>query len=200
MDTLHNPQQKLWSWKHTFSFHFPTGVYSIVLTVVDNGGNIRLSRRFVFFDDDPYDVTIKGNSSTMRVLSATQETDYLWLTNLDSSGGTTSVILDWQNHFINEHHHNQGLLKPIGSYLSTTIDPGEYNKLVLLNETHFIQLLFPLQYNHNHESYVLVEIIYHLCLDRIDCNNNNNNTSICKAPSIYVDIFRGALKKVTVQK
>ena len=30
-------------------------------------------------------------------------------------------------------------------------------------------------------------------------NNNNNNTSICKAPSIYVDIFRGALRKVTVQ-
>ena len=93
--------------------------------MVDNAGNVRLSRRFVLFDGDPNDVTIQGNSTTMRVLSATRETDYVWLTNLESSGGTTSVILDWQNHFINEYHLNQGLLKPIGSYATETINDGE---------------------------------------------------------------------------
>ncbi|XP_038050911.1 uncharacterized protein LOC119724062 [Patiria miniata] len=98
-----------------------TGVYSIVLTTVDNAGNFRLSRRFVFFDDDPDDVTMQNNAS-VRLLSATEETDYEWLIDLDSSGGMTSVVLDWTNRFINIHHLNQGFLKPIGSYVNATID------------------------------------------------------------------------------
>ncbi|XP_038050910.1 uncharacterized protein LOC119724061 [Patiria miniata] len=98
-----------------------TRVYSIVLTTVDNAGNFRLSRRFVFFDDDPDDVTMQNNAS-VRLLSATKETDYEWLIDLDSSGGMTSVVLDWTNRFINIHHLNQGFLKPIGSYVNATID------------------------------------------------------------------------------
>ncbi|XP_038050907.1 uncharacterized protein LOC119724059 [Patiria miniata] len=97
------------------------GVYSIVLAAVDNAGNFRLSRRFVFFDDDPNDVTMQNNA-TVRLLSATEETHYEWLIDLDSNGGMTSVVLDWTNRFINIHHLNQGLLKPIGSYASATID------------------------------------------------------------------------------
>ncbi|XP_038062737.1 uncharacterized protein LOC119733220 [Patiria miniata] len=97
------------------------GVYSIVLSVVDNAGNVRLSRRFVFFDDDPHDVTLQDDSS-LRVVSATAETNYVWMTSLDSSGGMTSVQLDWTNRFMNAPHHNQGLLKPIGSYVAGTID------------------------------------------------------------------------------
>ncbi|XP_038057739.1 uncharacterized protein LOC119729229 [Patiria miniata] len=97
------------------------GVYSIVLSVVDNAGNVKLSRRFVFFDDNPHDVTLQDDSS-LRVVSATAETNYVWMTNLDSSGGMTSVQLDWTNRFMNAPHHNQGLLKPIGSYVAGTID------------------------------------------------------------------------------
>ena len=78
----------------------------------------------MFFDDNPDDVTIQSDSP-LRVISATAETNYEWLTSLDSSGGTTSVQLAWTGHFTNVHHHNQGLLKPIGSYVSGTIDSGE---------------------------------------------------------------------------
>ncbi|XP_022103276.1 uncharacterized protein LOC110986013 isoform X2 [Acanthaster planci] len=97
------------------------GVYSFILSAIDNAGNVKLSRRFVFFDDDLDDVTVKNNSP-LRVVSATAETNYLWLTNLDSSGRTTPVQLAWTGHFTNVHHHNQGLLKPIGFYVAGTID------------------------------------------------------------------------------
>ncbi|XP_038044290.1 uncharacterized protein LOC119718928 [Patiria miniata] len=97
------------------------GVYSVILSVVDNAGNVRQSRRFVFFDNDPDDVTIQSNFS-LCVVSATEETDFMWLTNLDPSKGATSVQLDWTGHFINERHHSQGWLKPIGSYVGGTID------------------------------------------------------------------------------
>ncbi|XP_071784665.1 uncharacterized protein [Asterias amurensis] len=97
------------------------GVYSIVLTAVDNGGNTRLARRFVFLDDDQNDVTIQG-THPLRVLSATTETNFEWITSLDTTGGTTSVPLDWASRFINLHHYNQGLLKPIGDWVSGSID------------------------------------------------------------------------------
>ncbi|XP_038050780.1 uncharacterized protein LOC119723938 isoform X2 [Patiria miniata] len=104
------------------SVTFPhVGVYSIILTTVDNAGNTKLSRRFVFFDDDPNDVTVQ-NDSPLRVLSATSKSEYVWLTSLGPDGGTTSVELDWANRFTNAHHHSQGLLKPIGSYVSGHID------------------------------------------------------------------------------
>ncbi|XP_022102003.1 uncharacterized protein LOC110985345 [Acanthaster planci] len=100
------------------SVTFPhVGVYSIILDVVDNAGNVKRSRRFVFFDDDPDDVTTRSDAP-LRVVSATPETSYKWLTSLDSSGGTTSVRLDWTNHFTNVRHHSEGLLKGIGYYLN----------------------------------------------------------------------------------
>ncbi|XP_022107048.1 uncharacterized protein LOC110988105 [Acanthaster planci] len=96
------------------------GVYSVILSVVDNAGNFRLSRRFVFYDNDQSDVTIQTDSP-LRVTSASSNTDYLWLTSLNS-GRPTSVDLVWTNRFINVHHVNQGLLKPIGSYTAGLID------------------------------------------------------------------------------
>ncbi|XP_038050540.1 uncharacterized protein LOC119723761 [Patiria miniata] len=99
------------------------GVYSVVLGVYDNAGNVKHSRRFVFFDDNDSDVTFTQSNASVRVLSATEETDYVWLTHLDSLAGTTSVHLDWTNRFINEYHHNQGLLKPIRPYVPATIHP-----------------------------------------------------------------------------
>lgn len=96
-----------------------------MLTAVDNAGNTRLARRFVFLDDDQSDVTIQG-THPLRVLSATTETNFEWITSLDTTGGTTSVPLDWASHFINLHHYNQGLLKPIGDWVSGSIDVGEY--------------------------------------------------------------------------
>ncbi|XP_071798435.1 uncharacterized protein [Asterias amurensis] len=99
------------------------GVYSIVLTAVDNAGNSRLARRFVFLDNDPNDVTIQDHDTNpLRVLSATTETNFEWITALDTTGGTTSVHLDWASHFINSKHHNQGLLKPIGEWGNGSID------------------------------------------------------------------------------
>ncbi|XP_038077171.1 uncharacterized protein LOC119745019 [Patiria miniata] len=97
------------------------GVYSVILSAVDNAGNVKHSRRFVFFDDDPDDITIQSNFS-LCVVSATEETDFVWLTNLDPSEGATFVQLDWTGHFINERHHSQGWLKPIWSYVTGTID------------------------------------------------------------------------------
>ncbi|XP_022105050.1 uncharacterized protein LOC110986986 isoform X2 [Acanthaster planci] len=99
------------------------GVYSVVLAVVDNVSNIKRSRRFVLFDNDPNDVTILSDSP-LHVVSATSETNFTWLTNLESGGGTTTVRLDWTGHFINANHHNQGFLKPIGSYAAGTIHPN----------------------------------------------------------------------------
>ena len=92
--------------------------------MVDSADNSRLSRRFVFFDDDPNDVTIQ-DTYPLRVLSATTETNYEWITTLDTTGGTTSVHLDWMNRFANLHHYNQGLLKSIGEWVSGSIDIGE---------------------------------------------------------------------------
>ncbi|XP_038071216.1 uncharacterized protein LOC119740085 [Patiria miniata] len=98
-----------------------TGVYSIVLSVFDKAGNAQLTRRFVFFDDDPDDVTIQSHA-VLRVLSANADTDYVWITNLGPARGSTSVVLDWRNRFANTRHHSQGLLKPIGLYASGDIE------------------------------------------------------------------------------
>ena len=98
--------------------------------MVDNAGNFRLARRFVFLDDDPNDVTIQDHDTyPLRVLSATTETGFEWITALGTTGGTTPVRLDWASHFINLNHHNQGLLKPIGDWVSGSIDVGEYIEL-----------------------------------------------------------------------
>ncbi|XP_022088109.1 uncharacterized protein LOC110977889 isoform X2 [Acanthaster planci] len=97
------------------------GVYSIVLTASDKSGNTRLSRRFVLFDDDPDDVTTQSHAP-LRVLSASTETGYTWVTDLGLPGGTTPITLSWFEHFTNAHHRSQGLLKPIGSYAGGEID------------------------------------------------------------------------------
>ena len=104
----------------------PTGVYSFVLGVVDRAGNVQRVRRFVFFDDDPDDVTVK-ESGALYVASATVETDYQWLVSV--GGGRdesrTPVSLVWTDHFANDHHFNQGMLKAIATYSSADIPSGE---------------------------------------------------------------------------
>jgi hypothetical protein len=105
-----------------------TGVYSVLMSVVDNAGNVRLTRRFVFYDDDPDDISIHEDSP-VRVLSASASTasGRLWQTDLATvRAGATAVRLDWTGHFANMVHHNQGLLKPIGPYVARDIDNGEW--------------------------------------------------------------------------
>ncbi|XP_022088082.1 uncharacterized protein LOC110977874 isoform X2 [Acanthaster planci] len=98
------------------------GVYSVVLSVVDNVANVRRSRRFVFFDDDQNDVVVEPVSS-MRLLSADGVTEYKWLTVSDWAPSQAPLVrLDWQGHFVNSKHVSQGLLKPIGPYTNGTID------------------------------------------------------------------------------
>ncbi|XP_022103274.1 uncharacterized protein LOC110986009 [Acanthaster planci] len=97
------------------------GVYSFLLTVVDNVGNTRLTRRFAIFDNDPDDVTVQ-NDTVVRVFSRTGEAENLWLTNLNSTGGQTSVQIDWTNRFLNKNYLSQGWLKPIGFYAAGAID------------------------------------------------------------------------------
>ncbi|XP_022088193.1 uncharacterized protein LOC110977952 [Acanthaster planci] len=98
------------------------GVYSVVLSVIDNVDNVRRSRRFVFFDDNRNDVTIDP-TAPMRVLSHDGATEYGWVSFPDSSPKRDKWLrLDWQGHFLNKRHVNKGLLKPIGPFANGLLD------------------------------------------------------------------------------
>ncbi|XP_038051051.1 uncharacterized protein LOC119724185 [Patiria miniata] len=98
------------------------GVYSFVLSVVDNLDNVRRCRRFVFLDNDPDDLTVRTDSPMrVQVFSHGWETQGAWLNDIKPVG-STKLLLDWQGHFTNEMHHSRGLLKPIGVYANGIID------------------------------------------------------------------------------
>ena len=95
-----------------------------MLSVTDNVDNTRRSRRFVLFDSNTTDVTIQSEFP-MRVLSASKETDYMWIT--QRSGRMVDIFLDWENHFTNELHRHRGFLKRIATYRNGIIDTGAFN-------------------------------------------------------------------------
>ena len=62
-----------------------SGVYAVILSVVDNAGNAQVTRRFVLFDDANVVTINSDREKQLRVESSVQGTDYTWLTSVQDA-------------------------------------------------------------------------------------------------------------------
>ncbi|XP_046572318.1 uncharacterized protein LOC124280399 isoform X5 [Haliotis rubra] len=82
------------------------GVYSVVLSAYDKGGNHRSTRRIVIYDGTSTVTTLVNTS--LRVTTASPATS-AWQTT------SSSVTVDWTNRYINTVHHNNKWLFGVAS-------------------------------------------------------------------------------------
>ncbi len=95
------------------------GMYSFVLTVVDEASNQKLARRFVLFNNETSGPNIEEDNP-IRVTSAEPDTNYQWITQVDVP--STPVELTWQGHFQSLFY--QKLLIPIDDHRTGLIESG----------------------------------------------------------------------------
>ncbi|XP_053373172.1 uncharacterized protein LOC123530914 isoform X1 [Mercenaria mercenaria] len=104
-------------------------MYSILLQASDKANNSKIARRLVLYDNDstiilskpgflsdkPVNVSeISIGDGGMHVISAIQETGYMWQTT--KNGTKTRIVLNWENHFVNKIYDNDKLLKLVLKY------------------------------------------------------------------------------------
>ncbi|XP_046562886.1 uncharacterized protein LOC124271770 [Haliotis rubra] len=99
------------------------GVYSVVLTAYDKGGNHRSTRRILIYDGTST-VTTRANTS-LRVTTASSATSKWQST-------SSSVTVDWTNRYINTVHLNNKWLLGVASlgYISSGYDDKEGDRSV----------------------------------------------------------------------
>ncbi|XP_046562882.1 uncharacterized protein LOC124271765 [Haliotis rubra] len=90
-----------------------TGVYSVVLSAYDKGGNHRSTRRILVYDGTS-NVTTQANTS-LRVTTAASATSE-WQTT------SSSVTVDWTNRYINTVHRNNKWLLGVASLGNISLD------------------------------------------------------------------------------
>ncbi|XP_046557203.1 uncharacterized protein LOC124266453 [Haliotis rubra] len=99
------------------------GVYSVVLTAYDKGGNHRSTRRILIYDGTS-SVTTQANTS-LRVTTTSSATSE-WQTT------SSSVTVDWTIRYINTVHHNNKWLHGVASVgdISSDYDDREGDRSV----------------------------------------------------------------------
>ncbi|XP_072033178.1 uncharacterized protein [Amphiura filiformis] len=93
------------------------GMYSFVLSVVDEAGNQRLARRFVLFDNETPGPTV-NEDNPIHVTSATPDTNFLWITKVEEP--LTRIDLTWDGHFMSPFY--QRLLIPIDEHRTGLVE------------------------------------------------------------------------------
>ncbi|VDI69608.1 fibroblast growth factor receptor 3 [Mytilus galloprovincialis] len=105
------------------------GVYSTILEVADRANNSRYVRRIAIFDKSS-EISIKS-SYRLFVSSASNQSNFSWQTTPNSQQ-TTTLIVQWENHFINEVHENGHFLARVQDYTPRLSDEGkrvDYKKI-----------------------------------------------------------------------
>ncbi|CAG2213724.1 unnamed protein product [Mytilus edulis] len=105
------------------------GVYSTILEVADRANNSRYVRRIAIFDKTS-EISTKS-SHRLFLSSASNESNYNWQTT-PNSPHTTTLIVQWENHFINEVHENGHFLARVQDYtprLSDDINRDDYKEI-----------------------------------------------------------------------
>ncbi len=97
-----------------------SGVYAFILTTTDYAKNHKLSRRFVFHDTSSQ---VLKRPQHLKVTSASSNTDFTWITEVAVTG-TTSVVLNWTDHFFNHDHKVKGILWEIKNH--TDVSNGKH--------------------------------------------------------------------------
>ncbi|XP_071153801.1 uncharacterized protein [Mytilus edulis] len=105
------------------------GVYSTILEVADKANNSRYVRRIAIFDRTSEISIISKNR--LFVLSASNHSDYSWQTTPNNLQ-TTTLMIQWENHFINEVHENGHFLARVQDYtprLSDNVKRVDYKEI-----------------------------------------------------------------------
>ncbi|XP_063419667.1 uncharacterized protein LOC134704814 [Mytilus trossulus] len=105
------------------------GVYSTILEVADRANNSRYVRRIAIFDKTS-EISIMS-SHRLFVSSASNESNYSWQTTPNNLQ-TTTLLVQWENHFINEVHENGHFLARVQEYtprLSDDINRDDYKEI-----------------------------------------------------------------------
>ncbi|OPL33423.1 hypothetical protein AM593_09985, partial [Mytilus galloprovincialis] len=116
---------------NTFPEYEPKGpgVYSTILEVADKANNSRYVRRIAIFDKTS-DISTKS-SNRLFVSSASNQSNFSWQTTPNNQQ-TTTLIVQWENHFINEEHENGHFLARIQDYtprLSDDVRRFDYKEI-----------------------------------------------------------------------
>jgi hypothetical protein len=118
---------------HPSPLRFPTfkpnepGVYSAILEVNDQANNSKYARRLAIFDSTSQ-ITM-SNTSRLYASSASQDTNYSWITTLENE----LMTVLWKNHFVNEVHEKGHFLAKVLDYtprLSDGVNKNDY-KIIL---------------------------------------------------------------------
>ncbi|XP_052095731.1 uncharacterized protein LOC127731025 isoform X2 [Mytilus californianus] len=106
---------------NTFPEYEPKGpgVYSTILEVADKANNSRYVRRIAIFDKTS-NISTKS-SHRLFVSSASNQSNYSWQTTPNNQQ-TTTLMVQWENHFINEVHENGHFLARVQDYTRRLID------------------------------------------------------------------------------
>jgi hypothetical protein len=103
-------------------FTIPTppapGPYSAVLTVVDNAGNEQSVRRIFIFDDTS--TVTKDETTPVRVLSASPNTNYEWIVTSEPN-----LLVNWTSRFLNKLHHSGKWLNAVSAEHGIRYDDHE---------------------------------------------------------------------------
>ncbi|VDI37212.1 Hypothetical predicted protein [Mytilus galloprovincialis] len=105
------------------------GVYSTILEVADKANNSRYVRRIAIFDKTS-EISTKS-SHRLFVSSASNQSNYSWQTTPNGQQ-TTTLILQWKNHFINEVHEKGHFLARVQDYtprLSDGVKRVDYKEI-----------------------------------------------------------------------
>ncbi|XP_052090888.1 uncharacterized protein LOC127727811, partial [Mytilus californianus] len=116
---------------NTFPEYEPKGpgVYSTILEVADRANNSRYVRRIAIFDKTS-EISTKSNHR-LFVSSASNQSNYSWQTTPNNLQ-TTTLIVQWENHFINEVHENGHFLARVQDYtprLSDNVKRVNYKEI-----------------------------------------------------------------------
>ena len=95
------------------------GAYSFILQTLDNAGNIRYSRRLLFFDNSSS--LVIDSSSPLIVTSAVSQTNFLWQNSTEGP-----IVISGRGHFFNTHLRGSNLLAPVNSLNDSIADEYDH--------------------------------------------------------------------------
>ncbi|KAJ8310213.1 hypothetical protein KUTeg_012078 [Tegillarca granosa] len=102
---------------------FPTfapkisGMYSVLLGIIDLANNTRYCRRLILFDDSSEIST--SNPPLLHVASAAKETNYSWQSDF---GDGSLIMVKWKGHFQNKMHKDKNLLNIVKGFETVTFN------------------------------------------------------------------------------
>lgn len=107
-------------------------MYAIHLSAVDNAGNVKITRKFVLFDDLSK-VTFNNNGFTF-LETASAQTNFTWV-----SKDISNLLVRWTGRFMNQRHKHNMWLARVNSYPNIEASYDDYDGRRTVDEVPNVQ-------------------------------------------------------------